>query len=74
MLKGKILLVVGLYIILGVIAFFNFGLYRYITEKSELKRTVYCDVWEDIDGNIQGSPTKDGKESQNPPSEMEINN
>ncbi len=71
MLKGKILLVIGLYITLGVIAFFNFGMYRYITEKSELKGTVYCDTWKDMDGSIQDSPTEDTTESQNPPSEIE---
>jgi hypothetical protein len=73
MLKRKVLLVVALYIILGVIAFFNFGLYRYITGKPGLKITVRYDVREDFDGNIH-PPTDDTMESPDSPSDMEINN
>ena len=74
MLKGKILLVLGLYIILGIIAFFNFGLYHYITEKPGWKITVRDDAREDLDGNIQNPQTEDAKESPDSPSDMEINN
>jgi len=74
MLKGKVLLVVALYIILGVIAFFNFRLYHYITEKPGGKITVRDDAREDLDGNIQNPQTEDAKESPDSPSDMEINN
>lgn len=74
MLKGKILLVLALYIILGVIAFFNFGLYHYLTEKPKWKITVHDDAREDLDGNIQTPQTEPAKKSQGSPSDMEINN
>ena len=74
MLKGKILLVLGLYIILGIIAFFNFGLYHYITEKPKWKITVSDDAREDLDGNIQKFQTEDAKEPSGSPSDMETNN
>jgi hypothetical protein len=74
MLKGKFLLVVALYIILGVIAFFNFGLYHYITKEPESKITVRYDAWEDLDENIRNPKTEDVKESPGSPSDMEINN
>jgi len=74
MLKGKVLLVVALYIILGIIAFFNFGLYHYITGKPESKITVRYGAREDLDGNIQNPQTEDAKESLGSPSDMETNN
>jgi hypothetical protein len=74
MLKGKVLLVVALYVILGVIAFFNFGLYHYIIEKPEWKSKVYNNPWDDLDGNIQNPQTETAKESQGSPSDTEINN
>jgi hypothetical protein len=74
MLKGKILLVLALYIILGVVAFFNFGLYHYITEKPEWKITVSDDAQEDLDGNMQNPQTEDAKEPSGSRSDMEINN
>ena len=74
MLKGKLLLVLGLYIILGIIAFFNFGLYHYITEKPKWKITVSDDAREDLDGNIQNLQTEDAKEPPGSPSGMETNN
>jgi hypothetical protein len=74
MLKGKVLLVAALYIILGIIAFFNFGLYPYITGKPGWKITVRYDVREDLDGNIQNPQTENAKESLGSPSDMEINN
>jgi hypothetical protein len=74
MLKGKILLMLALYIILGVIAFFNFGLYHYITQKVEWKSTVYDDGGEDFDENIQQPQTEAAQESQVPPLDIEVNN
>ena len=76
MLRGKILLVLALYIILGVIAFFNFGLYHYIniTKKPECKITVRDDASENPDGKIQNPQTEDAEESPGSSLDMEINN
>lgn len=74
MLKGKILLVIGLYIILGVIGFFNFGLYHYITEKPKWKSAVYDEASQDFDKKIQNPQTEAAKESKGFPSDMETNN
>ena len=74
MLKGKILLVIGLYIILGVIGFFNFGLYHYITHKVEWKSTVYEDGREYFDENIQNPQTEATDEPQDSPLDIEMNN
>ena len=73
MVKAKILWVIALYIILGIIAFFNFGLYRYLTKKPEWKIKVYDDVREGLDGNIQTPQAEPAKESQGSPTDMEIN-
>ena len=74
MLKGKILLVISLYIILGVIAFFNFGLYHYITEKPKSKSAVYHEALEGFDKKTQNPQTEGAKESQSFPLDMETNN
>jgi hypothetical protein len=74
MLKGKILLMIALYIILGVIAFFNFGLYHYTPHRVEWKSTIYDDAREDFDENIQAPQTEAAEESQAPPPDIEMNN
>ena len=76
MLKGKILLVLVLYIILGVIGFFNFRLYHYINifEKPEWKITVRDDIRENLDGKTQNPQTEDAEESPGSSLDMEINN
>ena len=74
MLKRKILFVIGLYIILGVIAFFNFGLYRYITGKPKAKSAVYDEASQGFDKTIQNPQTEATKESQGSPSDMETDN
>ena len=65
---------IGLYIILGVIGFFNFGLYHYITEKPRWKSAEYAGASEDFDKKIQNPQTEAAKESQGFPSETETNN
>jgi hypothetical protein len=74
MLKGKILLMLALYIVLGFIAFFNFGLYHYLTQKVEWKSTVYEDGTEYFDENIQTPQTEATEESQSSPLDIETNN
>jgi hypothetical protein len=74
MLKGKVLLMLALYIILGVIAFFNFGLYHYITQKPEWKSTVYDDGGEDFAENIQDPQTEATEEPEGSPLDIEMNN
>jgi hypothetical protein len=53
MIKGKIIFVVVLYLILGVIAFFNFGLYGYLVAKFERKATVNETPWKKLGENIK---------------------
>jgi hypothetical protein len=74
MLKGKILLMLALYIILGVVAFFNFGLYHYITHQVEWKSTVYEDGTEYFDGSMQDPQTEATEEPQGSPLDIEMNN
>lgn len=74
MLKRKILLLIALYIILGIIAFFNFGFHRYLAGKSELKITTRYNAREYLDEGIQNPQTEDIKESPDPPSDMGKNN
>ncbi len=51
-MKGKILLVIALYIILGIIAFFNFGFHRYIfSAKIDSKKAVHIDYQESFNEN-----------------------
>ena len=74
MVRRKILLVIGLYIILGVIGFFNFDLYHYITERLRWKSAVCDEVSEDFDKKTQNLQTEAAKESQGFASDMETNN
>lgn len=74
MLKRKILFVIGFYIILGIIGFFNFGLYHYITEKPKWKSAVYAEASQGFDDKIQNPQTEAAEEFQGFPSNMETNN
>ena len=74
MVKRKILLLIGLYIILGVIGFFNFGLYHFIIEKPKWKSAVYDETFQDFDKKIQPPKTEGEKEYQGFQSDMETNN
>jgi hypothetical protein len=53
MIKGKIIFVVVLYLILGVIAFFNFGLYGHLVAKVERKPPVNETPWKKLGENIK---------------------
>jgi hypothetical protein len=53
MIKGKLIFVVVLYIALGVIAFFNFGLYGHLVAKIERKATVNETSWKKLGENIK---------------------
>jgi len=74
MLKGKILLVLALYIILGVIVLFNFGFYHHITESVQRKTMVNDAAWEDFNENIQDPQAEATEESQGSPLVTETNN
>jgi hypothetical protein len=73
MLKGKILLMLALYIVLGVIVLFNFGFYHHITESVQRKSMVNDAAWEDFDENIQDPQAEATQESQAPPLDIEMN-
>jgi hypothetical protein len=70
MIKGKIILVVVLYLILGVIAFFNFGLYGHLVAKVERKASVNETPWTKLGENIRKArsasqePTQDSSPDQ----------
>jgi hypothetical protein len=53
MIKGKIIFVVVLYIALGVIAFFNFGIYGHLVAKVERKATANETPWKKLGENIK---------------------
>jgi len=76
MLKGKILLVLALYIALSVIGFFNFGLYHYvnINKRPECEIMVRDEVQEDLDGKVESSQTDDAEEPSGSLSDIEVNN
>jgi hypothetical protein len=67
MVRGKILLVIVLYIALGVIAFFNFGLCGYLLEKFERKPTVTETRWKKIGENIKKIRSGPQEEVQDTP-------
>jgi hypothetical protein len=70
MIKGKIILVVVLYLILGIIAFFNFGLYGHLVAKVERKASVNETRWTKFGENIRKArsasqePTQDSSPDQ----------
>jgi hypothetical protein len=74
MLKGRILLVVALYIILGVIAFFNFGFYHYLTDKVEWKSLGNNSAGKNFDESIDDTQTEVTQESQGSALDKEMNN
>ena len=62
-MKGKILLVIALYAILGVIGFFNFGFHHYLSERVGSGNSTHEAAWKKLaeDMNIQ---TASPQESQ----------
>ena len=64
MVKWKILIAVALYIILGFIAYFNFGFHHLMIEKIRGKNTVGSPAWKKLEENIKKTQTEVLKEFQ----------
>jgi hypothetical protein len=64
-LKGKILLVIALYAILGVIGFFNFGFHRYLSERVGSGNSTHETAWKKIaeDMNIRTVSLQESQDS-----------
>jgi hypothetical protein len=64
-LKGKILLVIALYAILGVIGFFNFGFHHYLFERVGSGNSTHEAVLKNIaeDMNIQTVSAQESHDS-----------
>jgi hypothetical protein len=64
-LKGKILLVIALYAILGVIGFFNFGFHHHLSERVGLGNSSHEAVRKNIaeDMNIQTTSPQESQDS-----------
>jgi hypothetical protein len=52
-MRGKILLVIALYLILGVIGFFNFGVYDYLSERSGWRSSPQNSTWKRLSGDVR---------------------
>lgn len=74
MVKCKILIAVVLYIILGFIAYFNFGFHHLIIEKIGGKSTLSSPAWKKLEKNIKNTQTEVLKELQDSFSDQEVNN
>ncbi len=55
MVRWKILIAVALYIILGVIAYFNFGFHHLMMERVGGKSTQSKSAWKKLEENIKKS-------------------
>jgi len=66
MLKLKILLTVILYVILGVIAYFNFGFHHILTERFGEKSILNQPAWQELEENIENNQTETLQEFQDP--------
>ena len=55
-MKGKILLMLLLYIILGIIVVFNFGVYNGVVKKYRQESTAYETPHENWDKNRENPP------------------
>jgi hypothetical protein len=53
MVRWKILIAVALYIILGVIAYFNFGFHHLMVERVGVKSTQNRSAWKKLEENIK---------------------
>jgi hypothetical protein len=73
MIKGKIIFVVVLYLILGVIAFFNFGLYGYLVARVERKATVNETPWKKLGENIKKARSASQDATQDSSSDQDSN-
>lgn len=66
MVKWKILLTVALYIILGAIAYFNFGFHHILIERFGEKSILNQPAWEQLEENIDNNQTETLQEFQDP--------
>ena len=53
MVRWKIIIAVALYIILGVIAYFNFGFHHLMMERVGVKGTQNKSAWKKLEENIK---------------------
>jgi len=74
MVKWKILIALALYIILGFIAYFNFGFHHLIIDKIRGKNTLSSPPWRRLEKNIKNRQTEVLKEFQDSSSDQEVNN
>ncbi len=65
MVKYKILIAVALYIILGAIAYFNFGFHNLMLERWMGKSTPNKSAWKKLEENLKKSQPEIPHESQN---------
>jgi len=73
MVKYKILVVVTLYIILGAIAYFNFGFHNLMVEKWLGKNTPNKSAWRKLEENIKKTQAEIPPDFQDAPSDQEEN-
>lgn len=66
MVKSKILLMLILYVILGVIAYFNFGFHHILVERFGGKGTLNQPAWEKMEENTENNQTETLQEFQDP--------
>jgi len=73
MVKSKLLIAVVLYVILGVIAYFNFGFHNLMVEKWLRKNTVNKSAWRKLEENLKKTQTEIPPEFKDVPSDQEEN-
>jgi len=73
MVKWKIIIAVSLYIILGVIAYFNFGFHHLMVEKVLGKHTAKISAWKKLEENITNTQTQGSEETQDSILEQVLN-
>ncbi len=71
--KRKVLVAVALYIILGVVAYFNFGFHHLMIEKCGGKSTLKESAWKKLEGNIKNTRLDVLQGFQDPISVQEAN-
>jgi len=74
MVKWKILLMVALYIILGFIAYFNFGFHHLMIDRVGGKNTPSKSAWKKLEENIKKSHSEVLQEFQDSLPDQELNN
>ena len=73
MVKYKTLIAETLYIILGAIAYFNFGFHNLMVEKWLGKNTVNKSAWRKLEENLKKTQTEVPPEFKDAPSDQEEN-